>query len=298
MTGRAHILRRWVAPVLVGASLALTACTSPGSVASPSSPPPTDLPPGVHVEVYQNRFDYAERVLEIRVANEGDSDLDLVSAAYTSPHFDSAATYDSGVLIAAGRTIDLRVPLADVVCDGGDSPDAVELTWRVPGGGTASASVKPVDETSVIERIVAEDCVTRSVTDVLRIIPPDVLRVVGIGADSVAWVDVTLQPTGAAGSVSIDYVGSTVLLTSVSGADWPAGITMDASSGIRTVSLDLRPTRCDPHAIAEDKRGTVFPFAVSTSAGFSGTYDLVVSDALRSQIYDWIPARCGAASSP
>ncbi|HYI33688.1 MAG TPA: hypothetical protein VEX88_09525 [Glaciibacter sp.] len=287
-------VRRFIALGAASVALVLTGCTD----APPPNPgPPAGLPPGVHVEVYQNRFDYAARVLEIRVANESDTDLDVVSAAFESPRFAGAAVYDAPVLIDAGRTIDLRVKLPEVVCgDDGNARDAVVLTWR-DGGGTESESLEPADDNQVVDRIVAEDCVTQAVDEVVTIEPPTVLRIDGEGPASVAWVDVTVTPTGNPGTVTIDRVGATVLLTSVSGLDWPAGFTMDAAAPPRTIPLDLRPTRCDPHAVAEDKRGTVFPLAVSTSAGFSGTYDLVVPDALRSQIYEWIGARCGTTNA-
>jgi hypothetical protein len=288
-------VRRFVALVAASVAVVLTGCTAAPPL---DTEPPAGLPPGVRVEVYQNRFDYAERVLEIRVANESDTDLDVVSASFESPRFAEAAVYDSSVLIDAGRTIDLRVKLPAVVCDDtGDARDAVVLSWR-NGNGTASGSLEPADENQVVDRIVAEDCVMQAVDEVVAIEPPTVLRIDGAGPASVAWVDVTVTPTGNSGTVTIDRVGATVLLTSVSGLDWPAGFTMDASTPPRTISLDLRPTRCDPHAVAEDKRGTVFPLVVSTSAGYSGTYDMVVPDALRSQIYQWIGARCGTTNAP
>jgi hypothetical protein len=287
-------VRRFVALGAASVAVALTGCT--GGPA-PDPDPPAGLPPGVRVEVYQNRFDYAARVLEIRVANESDTDLDVVSASFESPRFAEAAVYDSSILIDAGRTIDLRVKLPAVVCDdAADAQDAVVLSWR-DGGGTASESMEPADDNQVVDRIVAEDCVTQAVDEVVAIEPSSALKIDGEGPSSVAWVDVTVTPTGNAGTVTIDRVGATVLLTSVSGLDWPAGFTMDAATPPRMIPLDLRPTRCDPHAVAEDKRGTVFPLAVSTSAGFSGTYDLVVSDALRSEIYEWIGAHCGTTNA-
>ncbi len=278
---------------LVVASLALlcAACTStPPPVASPSPA----LPDGVTVRIFQNRFDYADRVLELSITNDSQSEIEFVSASFMSPHFTDAASYTKDLVLAPGQTRDLRVHLAKPVCTGDlDAPEAVTLTWVISSGGTASAIVSPLDDTGAIERITREDCLNAAVDSVVTITPATELRVEGAGAASVAWVDLSLTPTGASGTVTIAEVGDTVLLASASGLTWPVEVSIDSTSPPATISLDLRPTRCDPHAVAEDKRGTVFPLAVTTSAGPSGTYNLTVSDALRGQIYAWIAAHCG-----
>ena len=96
----------------------------------------------------------------------------------------------------------------------------------------------------------------------------------------------------AAGTVRNDRVGDTTLISPTTGTDWPVGLTVDAASPPRTISLELRPARCDPHAIAEDKRGAVLPVTVRTDAGPAGTYNLAAGDALRREIYAWVTASC------
>jgi hypothetical protein len=298
MPAAASLPRAFGALALASVTVLLAACMGSPAPATPAptSSEPGSLPRGVEVEIYQTRFDYAERVLEIRIANESDEDLHIVSASFESPRFETAATYRSSVVIDAGRTTDLRVKLPAVACDNDseeDARDAVVLSWR-DGDAETTASAVPDDPAGVVDRIVGEDCLLEAVDDVVTITPATELRIDGAGAASVAWVDVTLAPTGQPGSVTIDQVGATVLLASASGLDWPVGVTLTDTDPPRTVSLDLRPTRCDPHAIAEDKRGTIFPLTVSTARGLSGTYDLGVSDSLRGQIYAWITAHCGS----
>lgn len=296
MPAAASLARALGALAVASGTVLLAGCMGSPAPASPApaSSEPASLPRDVQVEIYQTRFDYAERVLEIRIANDSDEDLDIVSASFESPRFETAATYRSSVVIDAGRTTDLRVKLPAVACDNDkDVRDAVVLSWR-DGDGVTTASVVPDDPAGVVDRIVGEDCLVDAVDEVVTLTPATELRVDGAGAASVAWVDLTLAPTGQPGSVTIDQVGATVLLASASGLDWPVGVTVTETDPPRTVSLDLRPTRCDPHAIAEDKRGTIFPLTVSTARGLSGTYDLAVSDALRGQIYAWITAHCGS----
>lgn len=292
--GWAPLLAALAALVLLG-----TACTAvpPAPPAASSSSWSAALPDGIGVRIFQSRFDYADRVLEIAVSNDGPFEFALVSASFASPQFEDAARHADPVNLAPGMTRNLRVRLADPVCtDRPPGPATVTLRWSVAGGGTASATVTPLDDTGALERISAEDCLVAAVEAVVTITPAERLRTegagTGAGAAASVWLDLTLTPTGKAGAVTIDRVGPTTLLAPATGTDWPVGLTIDADSPRRTISLELRPARCDPHAVAEDKRGTVLPFGVRPDAAPPGTYNLAVSDALRGEIYAWITARC------
>ena len=284
------------APVVAALVLLGAACTGPPGPTAPTGAPTASsgLPGGIGVRIFQTRFDYAERVLEVAVSNDGPAGFALLSASFASPHFADAARHADPVHLAPGMTRHLRVRLADPVCtDRTAGPATVTLSWDTPGGGTASATVAPRDDTGALERIAGEDCLVAAVDSVVTITPAERLRTAapGSGAAASAWLDVTLTPTGRAGTVTIDRVRPTTLLAPATGTDWRVGVTVDADAPRRTISLELRPARCDPHAVAEDKRGTVLPVAVRPGAGPAGTYNLSVGDALRRDIYAWITAR-------
>ncbi len=196
-------------------------------------------------------------------------------------------------------TRDLRVRLARAVCgDASTATDTVTLAWGAPGGGTTTATLPAADDTGALDRIEAEDCLADAVTRVLNVAVSPELRVDGTGPSSMAWLDLVLAPTGAPGVVTVDKVRSTLLLASADALDWPVSLTFDASTPTARIPLGLRPTRCDPHAIAEDKRGTVFPLSVHVEAGpgspeRSGDWDLAVDDTLRARLYAWVAERCG-----
>ncbi len=261
------------------------------------------LPPGVSVRIYQTRFDYADRVLELSVTNAGRAPLDLRSARFDSSRFTAAAGWSGGLRLEPGMTRDLRVRLAAAACAPSSAAtttptDTVTLSWAEPGAGAGTATVPATDDTGALDRIEGEDCLAGALTRLLRIDVAPELRVDGSGPASAAWLDLTLTPTGAPGAVTIDRAGSTPLLASADGLDWPLGLTLDAATPPTRVALGLRPTRCDPHAIAEDKRGTVFPLTVHVTAGpgsppRTGDWDLAVGDALRARLYAWIADRCG-----
>jgi len=264
-------------------------CTAAPPAAPSGAATDGTLPEGIGVRIFQNRFDYADRVLEISVSNVGASDFALGSASFTSARFADAARFTVPMTLTPGMTRNLRVQLGQTVCEGEPAaPGTVTLSWSPDGGGTASASVAPQDDTGALDRIVAEDCLVAAVDSVVSITAPERLRLQG----SAAWLDLMLVPTGQAGAVTLDRVGPTTLLAPPTGTHWPVGLRIDAASSPRTFSLELRPARCDPHAVAEDKRGTVLPLAVRPETGAAGTYNLAVGDTVRREIYAWVTARC------
>jgi len=68
-------------------------------------------------------------------------------------------------------------------------------------------------------------------------------------------------------------------------------LTVDGRSQTSAVTLTLVPARCDPHAVAEDKRGTVFPLRVSVD-GTSGTVYVAADAEVKAALYDFVRAAC------
>ena len=56
--------------------------------------------------------------------------------------------------------------------------------------------------------------------------------------------------------------------------------------------LGIRPARCDPHAVAEDKVGTLLPLQVRV-AGRQGVLKIDSGDKLRIRIYEFVTTACG-----
>ena len=59
------------------------------------------------------------------------------------------------------------------------------------------------------------------------------------------------------------------------------------------ISLPVRPARCDAHAIADDKRGTILPFEIATADGRAGRLDVPAGDGLKAELYAYYGERCG-----
>ena len=260
------------------------------------APAPTALPEGVSVSVFQNRFDYGVRQLELKVANDTDAPITVTRAALESSRFTAPAVWDRPQLIPVGAARDLKVQLTDPSCAAGTPVDTVTIDFTLKDGRTGTASVVPTDETGRLDAIGEEDCLGVAVAQHAVIAGPDE-AVWTPGAHSPAIVDLAVTPTGAEGSATIDFAKGTVLLSLVDAEgsevyQQDVQLTVDAASSPSTIRLLVVPARCDPHAVAEDKRGTFFPLEVQTSEGASGRIYVPVSDEVRASLYEFFGDYC------
>ncbi|MCS5724237.1 hypothetical protein N1028_17625 [Herbiconiux sp. CPCC 203407] len=314
---------------LLGALLLLTAsgCTAPEGDPVASSPPPPSASPaavdvpehvvvdGLALSILQNRPDYATRTLQLSIGNEGDAPLTVVSAHFESTQFATAVDYPGPVEVPAGLVRQLPVPLGASVCPAPADPTPM-LTVGVTDatGAERTVAATPADPFGVLPRIAQEDCFEHEVSAIAALRLDDRLRIEGSGPDGVARLTLHVEPaarptaSGSPASLTLDGAASTILLEPAApatdadaapadggGAGWPLGISVARGHGPTSITLDAVPARCDPHAIAEDKRGTVLPVAVTLADGTEGTVHVSPSDELRLALYAFIASTCGFA---
>jgi hypothetical protein len=279
-------MKRVRAAVALLGLLALTGCATPAA----------ELPADVTVSVFQNRFDYGIRQLELKVSNGTDVAITITRAALESTRFTEAAVWDRPQVVPAGSARDLKVLLAPPACGDDEPVDTVSLDFTLDSGQTGTASVVPTDETGRLDAISTEDCLGVAVAEHAVISGP-AEAVWTPGAHTPAIVDLMVEPTGAAGSATILFAKGTVLLSLVdaTGAELythDVGTVIGPDSAPSVIRLSVVPARCDPHAVAEDKRGTFFPLEVETSEGLIGRIFVPVSDAVRASLYDFFGDYC------
>jgi hypothetical protein len=256
------------------------------------APAAPTLPAEVTVMVYQPRTDITLDRLAIQVRNGGDAPLVVVGARLQSPDFvaDTVWPNDSAT-VPAGLALDLRAPLPDVHCDAETRPVAV-LEFVI-GGQTGRAEVAIEDPFELLPRLHREACLADEIAVIATLTPREVILPDGV-APAILVIDV--KPTGAPGTVTIDQVGGTTLLKPT--ADGQAsdlidlGISIDAD-GPREVRIAFVPNRCDPHALLEDKVGTIIPLYVSTATSSAQRWLMPVADAQRADFYAFFAAYCG-----
>ena len=276
--------------ILALSALSLSGCTS--------APPPGD---DIAVEIYQTRPDQGDRRLEISVTNTSDEPMTITRVEFASTQFaEPTAWQKDSTRVGAQLTVDLPVQLPAADCGDGAITATVTIDYAIGDGPTQTVEVSPVDRNLRMEALKVEDCLGVQLADHVEVAIATLPRVVTKHGRTVAELDVRLSPTGAHGSVSIDAALSTVLLSVAdpgsgqNAASFPLGVTVDARSEPRTVTLELVPARCDPHAVAEDKRGTIMPFSITLADGTSGTVFIPASPEVKAALLDFVGVACGS----
>lgn len=257
------------------------------------------LPEGVTVELIQLRSDVAARTAQVKVHNGTDSDLVVNRVVVNDERFDGPGERDKVTVITAGRTVDLRFSLPPVSCsreDGTPVPTDVEATamlYYEVGGDPAVSSAALPDPLGFVPRLHDRECLRERVADVVG------LEWVGFEPSPPgipATLSLALTPTGADATATIQGIRTTNLLAfTLQDADTLAlGQTVSGMDAASALDVPLVPWRCDPHAVQEDKRGTVFTLDVEV-AGSTGPIDVPAPETMRADILTWVAQWCGFA---
>ena len=192
--------------------------------------------------------------------------------------------------IPAGRTVDLRFGLPESACE--DEPDAASRTSRVTlaleGGGAATVDVAdPLGFTTLIHE---KECLRH---DLARVAGLEWAAFTPSAAPLPAELQLAITPAGGAESAVLVEVQTTNLLQF---GDQPTpfalATTVTAADPASQVSVPIVPLRCDPHAVMEDKRGTVFNVRVAVD-GAEGVVEVAAPEAMRGEILRWVSDWCG-----
>jgi hypothetical protein len=240
-----------------GLALCLLACAGPSA-------------PELTVSLYQTRSDTPADKLEIQVRNAGQAPVTVQRARLDSPRLAAPATWDEPVEIPPGAAVDLKVDLPGPICgargaervmlavEGTDLElDAPDTLGQVAAYADQTCFEQEVDSTSVIR--------VRKVTD--------------------TGMRVVTDP----GQATIGELDTTILFAPRD----PGALAAPAGDRTRVREVRLRPNRCEAHALAEDKQGTVFDVAVTLPDGRSGTYALQMGPRVRARLYTLYARLCG-----
>lgn len=281
---------------LAGLVAAVLSAAIISGCAQPTAP---TAPAGVSVSVEQGRTDVAAGMMSIKVHNDGADPVRVTSASYHDLRFADTAEWGGDALIPAGSARDLRVTVPDAACDVGDDPE----TGAAPDSGTAhvefSTEVGPAsaeyavdDPHDFVPAFTEAACFTARLSDTATLELADVsTRTTGDGEVAVLEIAVDVHGDD---PVLIESVNGTVLLGPAHGEpSWPLATTVEPGDST-SLRVEAVPTRCDAHAIAEDKVGTRFRTTVSIlgAPAANGEVTLVATDEQRGELHDFVAARC------
>ncbi len=275
----------------------LAGCTAPASDdgSDAASRAPLD---GLSISIQQGRLDVVAGRLVVRFANEGDEPMTIEEFTVRTPTLAPELERSKPVELGAGDAVAVRLDLPESVCDAEPGPVVVDLRYR-SGERSGDAELDAADPFDTVARVNTADCLAESVAEVADIVMPEHVRSTGAGVDRRAFIDVGIAPAASGDeSMRIERVFGTTLLNAEEGIDWTLGFDVAPGDAPFTISLPVRPARCDAHAIADDKRGTILPFEIETSDGRSGRLDVPADPGLKAELYAYYGERCGLESPP
>jgi hypothetical protein len=294
-----------VAALLVIASVVLSGCSpaAPDSTDSLALPGPVTVADvTVTAEVYRSRMDPARGGIQLSVRNDGAVPLTIVGARLESPALQQPIVRERTTVIGPGLTRDLALTLTAAACPAGEpEPPQAVLIVQLVDGSTAELAMPTVDRIGQWAEWVAAECVAAAVAERVAIsVRHDPAR------DDGALIGLLLDIVPRAGGVDAEgdaevellSLSDTVLFGLVQADDGArvtsAPLPPGAAGGSAAVSIPLllTPARCDAHAIADDKQGTLFRVAVRVD-GQPGVVTVVADDATKAALYDAYTRACG-----
>lgn len=289
-------LGRRAGPALAVALLAVAGCGAWDDVG------PT--PAGVTTEIRQSRSEWAARVVDVRVVNAGPQPVEVRTATLTTSTAVGSATSDParGRAVPAGRTRDFSVPLGPPRCRRGDEtgrrrvdePPSVRLELVDAAEGVTTVATTPADPQGHLARVLAEDCAGAAALAAAD------LRLghrVAVSEDDagavVGHLTLMVRPVAGAPGLTVDRIDGTVLIDPVGGPSWhPAELSLPLTGPV-SVDLPFTAARCDPHAVAEDKRGTHLAVHARLDGRPLHAFYLGADEDLRGQVHDLVALACG-----
>ena len=291
-------LMRWSATSAVVLAALLTGCVgdpdpdsaipTPSLAATPVAAP---WPAGLTAYVDQSRLGRQRGEVFVRLVNDPVRELEVLRAEVSSDRFDTTV-WTGGKTFRYEADLDLALPTARC---GIGSDATVELTYRVDGGPPTVSSSTATDRYGQVGLQLDRDCAARTLAEAATLTAA-APRVLGTGRNSVFELPVTLTPTGSRADVAFTGFEDTVLFRQVPpspSVDVDPRVPLTAAAGPTRVVLRLVPTRCDPHALAEDKVGTLVGVRVAAPGlpDVASSY-LPLDDATRARLRAFFGTHC------
>ena len=285
-----------------------TGSAAPSAVASQDDGRETTRDSDLTARVVQYRRDAELGVVQVKVTNGGDEAVRVARVALESSTFLETAYDIKDSRIGPGLSVDLTVPLVDPACPAEGSGDGVgdgagdgvgDGGHRVGDGGHRVGL--QIDGNGVW--LPLEGTVLQQVRDA-RCAEIAVAELVQLGFEG-RWEDagevdgepalsgrLVVSPEPGAGPFVVSLSGATTLFTVAE----PATVELAGqgpAAGPVLLDVVLTVTRCDAHAVAEDKKGYLFPVRVQEPGADEAVVEVAVPLTRRAPLRELISRSCG-----
>ncbi len=257
-------------------------------------------------EVYRTRSDPARDGVQLVVHNEGATTLTIMTARLESAALAEPWLRERRTIIAPGQTRDLALLLGEPACPAETQAPLGVLEVVLADGTLAPIDLPTTDRLGQWADWVDQQCFAAAVRERVRLTLAREPSLDGPGS-----IGVVLHLEGLADADEVTVVGlrGTVLLSLLADDADAASPGDTVTQRMLAVSVDekrsvsipimMAPTRCDPHALADDKQGTLLPVEVklddtsdSTHAARSGVVIVAADATTKAELYDAIVAVC------
>ncbi|MAM55582.1 MAG: hypothetical protein CMH35_12295, partial [Microbacterium sp.] len=246
------------------AAVALAVLT--GCAGGPTGEPGGSGEPELRAALIQLRADVAERHAQVRVENLSGAAVRIGDVAVVDPRFvaDAVRLVDRESTVPAGGSIDIRVQLPAVACDIASSAGPTVRLELIADGTSRTVALPIADPLGFAGPLHERECRAEALAAAADI------AFTGFSpspSGEPALLRMEIVPVGD-GDAEVTAVQQTNLLTfgdaTVDGV-LPIGGLVQPGKEPTTLDLPVVPTRCDAHAVQEDKRGTIFDVRVSVA---------------------------------
>lgn len=236
-----HMHRRFVA--LLATVTLLVACSAP------AEEPVAEPPAGFSAELLQYTFDVVNEDVVVKVRNTSERPFTVETLEVLAPGFDGIGSVDFGTVVPPGRAFDLRLPYGDPACAGSGS-GPVEL--RLQFAGTEEPVVVRAGNGEVLHRVYEQTCAAEEAAEAVPMRWAADWRVRGTGDRAVAVGTLEVGPVTAE-QVQLAGINPTTQFQ-LTPQDPPV---LDRGDELG-IPVELRPSRCDAHAVGESHQGFLF----------------------------------------
>jgi hypothetical protein len=131
------------------------------------------------------------------------------------------------------------------------------------------------DEADVVARFVATTCLRLQVSKVAELSFANEVPVDHEGEGGLGTLVLVVRPSGrpGAGSLTIDTVAGTPLLSSYQEPVWSPDVTVTSTDEEQRIELPVHPARCDEHVFMESGGATAFRVKLHLDVGAVGGHD-------------------------
>ena len=266
-------------------------CPAREPAGEPAGQAAAPFPETLTAYVDQSRALRQTRTAFVRLVNDSEVELHVTRAEISSPRF-GEVTWTGAETVVNEADLEFEVPRG--TCGAG-SDVRVRLTYRPAGGEERTSTTTATDRYGAMALFLERDCAEQTLTEAadLDVGTP---RVVGEGRAAVYELPVRLRPTGERDDVTFAGFEDTVLFRNTAGsaAVGTVAVPLGPSDPAATATLRLVPTRCDPHALAEDKVGTLVGVRVlAPGLGEAASFHLPIGEDGRAELRAFFAQHCG-----